>query len=158
MSSTGPLIDDAPLTKFHKKLTRSSSGGPFIGGFALSIIGVALITLERAMGLSANRDRHGRRGEPDRHRRRRHPRPVAGGADRPPQAADRIVLEQSWSRSPCLRSSPTSRRRSSSRRSLRGQFRRVELAEVWTLKPPSHWPRQPVPRAGVRFVPCESQR
>ncbi|MGW4772438.1 hypothetical protein ACWEO2_30925 [Nocardia sp. NPDC004278] len=37
MSSTGHLIDDAPLTKFHKKLTLSSSGGPFIGGFALSI-------------------------------------------------------------------------------------------------------------------------
>ncbi|MFC9358119.1 MFS transporter [Rhodococcus sp. NPDC057014] len=53
MTTTGHLIDDAPLTSFHKKLTAFSSGGPFIDGFALSIIGVALITLEPAMDLSA---------------------------------------------------------------------------------------------------------
>ncbi|WP_441964004.1 MFS transporter [Mycolicibacterium houstonense] len=53
MSQTGHLIDDAPLTSFHKKLTLFSSGGPFIDGYALSIIGVALITLEPAMSLSA---------------------------------------------------------------------------------------------------------
>ncbi|WP_066897600.1 MFS transporter [Mycolicibacterium houstonense] len=53
MSQTGHLIDDAPLTAFHKKLTLFSSGGPFIDGYALSIIGVALITLEPAMNLSA---------------------------------------------------------------------------------------------------------
>jgi putative MFS transporter len=52
MTSTGHLIDDAPLTSFHKKLTAFSSGGPFIDGFALSIIGVALITMEPAMSLS----------------------------------------------------------------------------------------------------------
>ncbi|KWX19636.1 metabolite transporter [Mycolicibacterium wolinskyi] len=53
MSQAGHLIDDAPLTSFHKKLTLFSSGGPFIDGYALSIIGVALITLEPAMSLSA---------------------------------------------------------------------------------------------------------
>ncbi|WP_396933346.1 MFS transporter [Mycolicibacterium sp.] len=53
MSQAGHLIDDAPLTAFHKKLTLFSSGGPFIDGYALSIIGVALITLEPAMNLSA---------------------------------------------------------------------------------------------------------
>ncbi|MGV0812991.1 MFS transporter [Mycolicibacterium boenickei] len=52
-SQAGHLIDDAPLTSFHKKLTLFSSGGPFIDGYALSIIGVALITLEPAMNLSA---------------------------------------------------------------------------------------------------------
>ncbi|MUL85493.1 MULTISPECIES: MFS transporter [unclassified Mycolicibacterium] len=53
MSHAGHLIDDAPLTSFHKKLTLFSSGGPFIDGYALSIIGVALITLEPAMGLTS---------------------------------------------------------------------------------------------------------
>ena len=39
MSAAGHLIDDAPLTGFHKKLTLYSSGGPFIDGFAIAIIG-----------------------------------------------------------------------------------------------------------------------
>lgn len=45
MSAPSNLIDDAPLTKFHKKLTFFASGGPFIDGYALSIIGIALITM-----------------------------------------------------------------------------------------------------------------
>lgn len=45
MSATSNLIDDAPLTRFHKKLTFFASGGPFIDGYALSIIGIALITM-----------------------------------------------------------------------------------------------------------------
>ncbi|MDI2036542.1 MFS transporter [Paenarthrobacter nitroguajacolicus] len=45
MSATSNLIDDAPLTTFHKKLTFFASGGPFIDGYALSIIGIALITM-----------------------------------------------------------------------------------------------------------------
>lgn len=53
MPHSGHLIDDAPITAFHKKLTVFSSGGPFIDGYALSIIGVALITLEPAMDLSS---------------------------------------------------------------------------------------------------------
>lgn len=47
----GP-VDDAPLTRFHIKLTVFSSGGPFIDGYALSIIGIALITLQPAMQMS----------------------------------------------------------------------------------------------------------
>ena len=46
-------VDEAPLTKFHIKLTVFSSGGPFIDGYALSIIGIALITMQPALGLSA---------------------------------------------------------------------------------------------------------
>lgn len=52
MQPANHLIDDAPITAFHKKLTLYSSGGPFIDGYALSIIGVALITLQPAMNLS----------------------------------------------------------------------------------------------------------
>lgn len=51
-ATTSNLIDDAPLTKFHKKLTFFASGGPFIDGYALSIIGIALITM--APGLHMN--------------------------------------------------------------------------------------------------------
>lgn len=46
-------VDQAPLTKFHIKLTIFSSGGPFIDGYALSIIGIALITMQPALNLSA---------------------------------------------------------------------------------------------------------
>ncbi|WP_028936514.1 MFS transporter [Pseudonocardia spinosispora] len=50
--TSGHLIDDAPLTSFHKKLTAYSSGGPFIDGYALTVIGIALISLAPSMGLS----------------------------------------------------------------------------------------------------------
>ncbi|MBO1803747.1 MFS transporter [Leucobacter ruminantium] len=46
-------MDEAPLTRFHVKLTVFSSGGPFIDGYALSIIGIALITMQPALQLSA---------------------------------------------------------------------------------------------------------
>ncbi|WP_035741785.1 MFS transporter [Arthrobacter sp. MA-N2] len=52
MSATSNLIDDAPLTNFHKKLTFFASGGPFIDGYALSIIGIALITMVPGLHLS----------------------------------------------------------------------------------------------------------
>ncbi|MEA5455662.1 MFS transporter [Sinomonas sp. JGH33] len=39
--TTNPL-DDATLSPFHKKLALFSSGGPFLDGYILSIIGVAL--------------------------------------------------------------------------------------------------------------------
>ncbi|QNE13621.1 MFS transporter [Pseudarthrobacter sp. NBSH8] len=52
MSATSNLIDDAPLTNFHKKLTFFASGGPFIDGYALSIIGIALITMTPGLHLS----------------------------------------------------------------------------------------------------------
>ncbi|MFD1212565.1 MFS transporter [Arthrobacter sp. GCM10027362] len=51
MSATSNLIDDAPLTRFHKKLTFFASGGPFIDGYALSIIGIALITMTPGLRL-----------------------------------------------------------------------------------------------------------
>ncbi|GLB67914.1 MFS transporter [Arthrobacter mangrovi] len=51
MSATSNLIDDAPLTRFHKKLTFFASGGPFIDGYALSIIGIALITMTPGLDL-----------------------------------------------------------------------------------------------------------
>lgn len=52
-TATRAQVDEAPLTKFHIKLTVFSSGGPFIDGYALSIIGIALITMQPALGLSA---------------------------------------------------------------------------------------------------------
>ncbi|WP_336711236.1 MFS transporter [Arthrobacter sp. USHLN218] len=52
MSATSNLIDDAPLTRFHKKLTFFASGGPFIDGYALSIIGIALITMTPGLDLA----------------------------------------------------------------------------------------------------------
>lgn len=48
-SSTGPgtgtstSLDDAPLNAFHRKLTLFSSGGPFLDGYILAIIGIALV-------------------------------------------------------------------------------------------------------------------
>ncbi|MFF3467155.1 MFS transporter [Streptomyces sp. NPDC002619] len=53
MTASSHLIDDAPLTRFHKKLTAYSSGGPFIDGYALAIIGVAFTTLSPALGMTA---------------------------------------------------------------------------------------------------------
>lgn len=52
MSATSNLIDDAPLSKFHKKLTFFASGGPFIDGYALSIIGIALITMVPSLDMT----------------------------------------------------------------------------------------------------------
>ncbi|KXF48759.1 metabolite transporter [Rhodococcus sp. SC4] len=49
---TNPL-DDAPLSRFHKKLAVFSSGGPFLDGFVLSIIGVAMIQIADQWGLSS---------------------------------------------------------------------------------------------------------
>lgn len=43
------LIDDAPLTPFHKKLTVYSSGGPFIDGYAIAIIGFTWATMSNSM-------------------------------------------------------------------------------------------------------------
>jgi putative MFS transporter len=51
MSPTS-LIDDGPLTAFHKRLTIFSAGGPFLDGYALTIIGIALVTMKPQLGLS----------------------------------------------------------------------------------------------------------
>lgn len=53
MSTTVPSIDNAPLTRFHKKLTVYSSGGPFIDGFAIAIIGFTYTTMGTAFELTA---------------------------------------------------------------------------------------------------------
>jgi putative MFS transporter len=52
MTTTSGLIDDAPLTSFHKKLTVYSSGGPFIDGFAIAIIGFTYASMSTAMEIT----------------------------------------------------------------------------------------------------------
>jgi Sugar (and other) transporter len=46
-------VEDSPLTPFLKRLTVYSSGGPFLDGYVLVIIGVALIQLEPHLALDA---------------------------------------------------------------------------------------------------------
>jgi len=46
------VLDDAPLSAFHKRLALYSSGGPFLDGYVLSIIGVALVQITPQLGLS----------------------------------------------------------------------------------------------------------
>jgi putative MFS transporter len=46
-------IDDAPVTGFHKRLAAYSSGGPFLDGYVLSIIGVAMVQIAPQLGLSS---------------------------------------------------------------------------------------------------------
>ncbi len=48
-SSSSNLIDDAPLTSFHKRLTLYSSGGPFIDGYAIAIIGFTWSSMSTTM-------------------------------------------------------------------------------------------------------------
>ena len=48
----GHVLDDAPLTGFHKRLALYSSGGPFLDGYVLSIIGVALVQITPQLGMS----------------------------------------------------------------------------------------------------------
>ena len=45
--STHLTIDSAPLNSFHKRLTLFSSGGPFLDGYILAIIGIALVQINR---------------------------------------------------------------------------------------------------------------
>lgn len=45
-------LDDAPLSRFHKMLTLYSCGGPFLDGYILSIIGVAMVQITPQFGLS----------------------------------------------------------------------------------------------------------
>lgn len=37
------VIDSSPVTKFHRKLLIACCGGPFLDGYIISLIGVALI-------------------------------------------------------------------------------------------------------------------
>lgn len=53
MTNTQPsFIDRAPLSKFHLKLTAFSAGGPLLDGYAVTIIGLALITMVPALDLT----------------------------------------------------------------------------------------------------------
>ncbi|WP_300729179.1 MFS transporter [Pseudomonas sp.] len=51
-SQNSSIIDDSPMTAFHWRLVFQSAGGPFLDGWLLSIIGVALIGMTPALGLS----------------------------------------------------------------------------------------------------------
>ncbi|MFI0423506.1 MFS transporter [Spongiactinospora sp. 9N601] len=60
-SPTGPprrgaptrnVIDDAPITSFHRKLTLFCAGGPFLDGYALGVIGLALPQITAQWNLS----------------------------------------------------------------------------------------------------------
>lgn len=44
-STTSFRVDDAPLLRFHKRLVLFSAGGPFLDGYVLSIIGIAMVHL-----------------------------------------------------------------------------------------------------------------
>ncbi|MFC5218196.1 MFS transporter [Streptomyces coerulescens] len=50
--NAGNRLDDAPLSRFHKKLALYSSGGPFLDGYVLSIIGVAMVQISPQLNLS----------------------------------------------------------------------------------------------------------
>lgn len=52
--TTPHLIDDSPLTRYHKRLILACSGGPFLDGYLLSIVGVALAGAQSELGLSAS--------------------------------------------------------------------------------------------------------
>lgn len=52
-SPTESFIDRSPLTRFHLKLTAFSAGGPLLDGYAVTIIGLALITMGPALDLDA---------------------------------------------------------------------------------------------------------
>ncbi|NKX56660.1 MFS transporter [Arthrobacter mobilis] len=47
-------VEDLPLNSFHKRLTVYSAGGPFLDGYVLSIIGVALVQAGPQLNMSAS--------------------------------------------------------------------------------------------------------
>ncbi|MDF2793011.1 MFS transporter [Pseudomonas sp. SMSB3] len=53
MSVSKRSVEDAPLNAFHRKLAVYSSGGPFLDGYVLSIIGVAMVQISGALSLTA---------------------------------------------------------------------------------------------------------
>ena len=46
-------LEDIPLNTFHKKLTVYSSGGPFLDGYVLSVIGIVMLQITNDLQLSA---------------------------------------------------------------------------------------------------------
>ncbi|MDT2004987.1 MFS transporter [Rhodococcus opacus] len=51
---TTNALDDAPLSRFHKKLALFASGGPFLDGYVLSIIGVAMVQISDQWDLTSS--------------------------------------------------------------------------------------------------------
>ena len=47
------LVDDAPLLRFHKRLALYSGGGPFLDGYVLSVIGIAMVQVTPQWGLNS---------------------------------------------------------------------------------------------------------
>lgn len=45
-------LEDIPLNSYHKKLTFYSSGGPFLDGYVLSIVGVVMMQMTDALSLT----------------------------------------------------------------------------------------------------------
>lgn len=52
-ASTAHLIDDGPLTRYHRRLIAACSGGPFLDGYLLAIVGVALTGASAELGLGS---------------------------------------------------------------------------------------------------------
>ncbi|WP_116425250.1 MFS transporter [Pseudomonas citronellolis] len=52
MTITTPSIEDVPIKRFHQLLTIRSGGGSFVDGYVLSIIGVSMVQMTAALGLS----------------------------------------------------------------------------------------------------------
>lgn len=48
------FLDNVPLTRFHKKLLLQSAGGPFLDGYLLSIIGIALVGMTPELQMSTS--------------------------------------------------------------------------------------------------------
>ncbi len=46
-------VEDVPLNRFHRLLTVRSGGGSFVDGYVLSIIGIAMMKVSPALGLTA---------------------------------------------------------------------------------------------------------
>lgn len=53
MEMSKSIMEDSPLTPFHKRLTIYSAGGPFLDGYILSIIGIALTQMGPQLHLDA---------------------------------------------------------------------------------------------------------
>jgi len=53
MTAAKRSVEDAPLNAFHRRLTVYSAGGPFLDGYVLSIIGVAMLQITHALQLTA---------------------------------------------------------------------------------------------------------
>ncbi|WP_437880652.1 MFS transporter [Pseudomonas sp. LRF_L74] len=53
MTTTKTSIEDVPLNTFHQLLSVRSGGGSFVDGYVLSIIGVCMLQMTNALGLSS---------------------------------------------------------------------------------------------------------